>query len=57
MSVSLKPQSPAQNAAPPQDSSQEKLAEQIALVRRLVASRLVMSLCFHLRLRHSTVAP
>uniref|UniRef100_A0A673UJI8 E1A binding protein p400 n=1 Tax=Suricata suricatta TaxID=37032 RepID=A0A673UJI8_SURSU len=31
VSAPPKPQSPAQNAAPPQDSSQDKLAEQIAL--------------------------
>lgn len=32
MSAPPKPQSPAQNAAAPHDGSQDKLAEQIALV-------------------------
>ena len=35
VSAPPKPQSPAQNAAPPQDSSQDKLAEQTALVSTL----------------------
>ncbi|XP_045881877.1 E1A-binding protein p400 isoform X9 [Meles meles] len=35
VSAPPKPQSPAQNAAPPQDSSQDKLAEQIALENQI----------------------
>lgn len=35
MSAPPKPQSPAQNAAPPQDSSQDKLVEQIALENQI----------------------
>ncbi|XP_036777782.2 E1A-binding protein p400 isoform X25 [Manis pentadactyla] len=35
VSVPPKPQSPAQNATPPQDSSQDKLAEQIALENQI----------------------